>query len=213
MTITQMVNNGMISEAEGEMMANSRATEAYDSVNGAEEGYAQSRGNLNSTLEGLIQAGMRSSNDVIRESSIELSKEIAEIGGYGNLDDGAIQTLLNEGAEAVKLDSALQDSFDLVVDTASVYNDKGNTDEKLLEDYRAQEKEARNSDKPYDPQDYIEINQATNQAYYRDELGNLQIYHSPGSEEGMLQAEADSNQAFLDSNGTQAGMFDNLVDK
>ena len=151
MTIKQMVDNGLISYEEGEVMSNNRANQSYNQSQGPEENYRESRGNLDSTLEGLLQAAARSGNEEVRLDAIEAQEVIAEFGGYSQLSDEHIQHIIDGGVELVKLDSTIQDSFDLVVSTANIYNDRNMTDEALMEQYKAEDLASRNSEKEEGP--------------------------------------------------------------
>ncbi len=216
-----MVNSGMLSREEAEALSNSRASSSYEASRGTSEfaGQENSVMDLKSALSNLITRVSTAAEGEFLPEHVEIAKsyqaQLEQGGGIqnANLSRESLNVLLGEANQAYQHNpSALEGEYGLLVETAAPIQE-GTTDEQLAEEYAASEKASRSSEKEYDPQDHIIVNEATNQAYYRDESGQLQVYHSPGSEEGMLLAEAESNQAFLDSDGQQSGMFDNLTEK
>jgi len=223
MTVQEMMNEGMLTRQEAEALSSSRGMAEYNNSshgNSEWEGQFNNMNNLKSSLANIISNVYTAPEGTFTSEQMEVAKgymeQMQEHGGIENmpLSRVDVNTLLTQAQSVVEHNPEyLGEDWDTVEAAAfSIQNNE--TDSETYERIAEEGVAERNVQKPYDPQDHIEINQATNQAYYRDESGQLQEYHSPDSEEGVAQLEAESNAAFLASDGAQdVGMFSGLTDR
>lgn len=225
MTIAQMVNDGLISAQEAEVMANSRASESYKSSSHSSnewEGEENNRNNLLSTIEGVISKVMYSPEgtfpeDVVARASA-YQKAIAEGGGISEmgLSREQINGVLGDisALQQSEYGYIIQEEYSLIEEAAMPLQNEF-SDELMAEYNDKLDKDSRSSEKEYNEQDNIVINESTGTAFVRQPDGSLTPYQSPGSEEGYAVAQANSDESFVSNGGeadSQAGMFQGLQD-
>ncbi len=210
----------MISKEEAAVMANSRASKAYDSVHSNDfSDQTNTINNLKSSLSNIISRVATSSEGEYTEDMVNLAKEyqgkINEVGGIQNLNLSRVEvnSLMSE-ADAVYSHNPelLQAEHDTMAQAAQPLVD-GLNDEQVAEIEAVADAEARNSEKPYSEEDNVIISETTGSKFVRQEDGSLTPYVDKGSDEYMAEVAAEADAAFMASAGAQeGGMFSGLKD-
>jgi len=178
-----------------------------------EDNYRNVRAGFNSSLEGMIVAGLNSPHTEVKEQARELQTQMRtkmqEQGvnnvGALNFSEAEYNYLISQAHEATKIDNNLSTEYNLVTSTATMYNDPSVTDEVYTEISKLQlEETASKSDKP---EEWVEVtNNMTGDIFQKNSYtGEVRPYQDPVT--NMDDAKVSSNEAFITSNGAQQEAF------
>jgi predicted outer membrane protein len=184
------------------MVQNMRLGEASQAEVNPKQGL---RAGMMNSMEGMIQAAMRSTNPEVKEYATEVMKSInTNPNGLLDLSDDQFSKVVAAAKEAVQIDNSLMGAYEHMHNSTVTYNSE--TDESFAEKEAEIFKESRSSQKPEEWLDLVNPN--TGGIVQKNSItGQLREYRT--ADESYEEARLESDIAFATyvQNGGKAEDF------